>query len=104
MANEKKQFEEYLEKSHEQLVLLSKSTERILTITEATAAEFKNFKKHSFFPSVTQMDRINNRLIKVEIQNKKNDFKKTVEYTIIKWCSIINSIIIFLFFILLIIV
>lgn len=95
MNNEKKEFEKYLEQNYEQLVLLSKSTERILSITEASAADFKNFKKHSFFPSVTQMDRINNRLIKVEIQSKKNDFKKTVEYTIIKWCVIIIFVILF---------
>lgn len=101
MANEKKQFEEYLEQSHNQLVLLAESTKRILSITEASAEEFKNFKENAFFPSVQQMSRINERLIDVESKSKNVDFRETIEYTILKWCTIINSIILFLFFILL---
>lgn len=102
MASEKKQFEEYLEQSHEQLVLLSESTKRILRITEASAADFKNFKENAFFPSVEQMNRINQRLNEVERSSKSVDFRVTMEYTILKWCAIVNSIILFLFFILLI--
>lgn len=103
MTNEKKEFEKYLEQNYEQLVLLFKSTERILRIMEASAAEFKNFKEHSFFPSVDQTKRVNERLIDVEKSiNNSIDFRSTIEYTILKWCSIINCIILLLFFILLI--
>lgn len=99
--DKEQQFEEYLKANEEQLKDLTVSARKILENTEAAAKDFQNFKENSFFPSQQQVYQINNRLIPVE-KNNHIDFRKTIEYTVLKWCAIINSIILFLFFILLI--
>lgn len=86
--DEHQNFIEYLNKNQEQI---EKLTELISHSTMASE-DFYRFRDHAFYSAMNQLNQINKRLTETETTAHSN-FLNTKQYTFLKWCAIINSLI-----------